>query len=202
MKVQQRVVATAVGLLLAAAACTGSPGEPTASPTTQAGTPSATSSPSPTTESELAAANAVALVHEYYRVTDSVAKDPAGLEPLGTVAGSSELTRLQDQFTTWAHDGWRQTGEVRVLDTVVQTVSLNESTPSAGEAPTVQVDVCFDVSALDIIDASGTSQVAAGRPDRGWERLSIANEDLANDPDDGWRVADVETVEQEPCAGQ
>ncbi|MCF4123718.1 hypothetical protein L1785_22415 [Antribacter sp. KLBMP9083] len=133
-------------------------------------------------------------------MTDGVAKDPADLESLSSVAGATELTRLQDQFTTWAQDGWRQTGEVRILDAVVQTVSLNGADPLAGEAPTVQVDVCFDVSGLDIVDSFGASQVAAGRPDRGWERLSITNDDFANDPDGGWRVADVETLEQEPCA--
>lgn len=205
MRVERRLVAVAAGLLLGAAGCSG-PAEPAPSPTTSTPTatqsPSPTPSPSPMTETERAAANAEALIREYYRVTDAVAKDPANLlDQLGPVTTSTNLTTQQTEYRQWQQDGLRQTGDTRIAELVVQTVSLDNSDPAKGVVPTVQVDVCYDVSDVDVVRDDGTSVVGPERPDRAWERLWVANYDYANDPDGAWRVASGQTLEQEPCAG-
>ncbi|WP_460889485.1 hypothetical protein [Promicromonospora xylanilytica] len=139
------------------------------------------------------------MVREYYRGTDVVAKDPADLSPLDGIAAEAELQRLKAQFQQWADDSWHQTGDLKVVELVTQTVTLE---PSDGSVPSAQVDVCFDVTDLDIVDQSGASQVDSGRNDRGWDRLTVTNSAYDTNPDDGWRVTDAQTLEQEPCAGQ
>ncbi|MFC8943354.1 hypothetical protein ACFT1B_35285, partial [Streptomyces griseoincarnatus] len=94
-----------------------------------------------------------------------------------------------------------QTGSTQIADLVVQSVSLDNSDPTAGLVPTVQVDVCYDVGDVDLVDASGTSVISSSRPDRRWERLQVANYDYEADPTGGWRVASLETLEKAPCAG-
>lgn len=193
MGIERRLVAVAAVVMLAAAGCT-STANPAPTPTTDASSPA--TSPSPTTDSERAAADVEAMVREYYRVSDTVAKDPADVAPLDAVAADPALSRSQAEFEQWAADGWRQTGDLTVAELVVQAVSLGSSDDEA----TAQVDVCYDVTGLDIVDADGTSQVAADRPDRRWERLTMVRIDNAADAGTAWRVSDQKTLEQEPCA--
>ncbi|GAB2496886.1 hypothetical protein GCM10027063_40020 [Promicromonospora xylanilytica] len=198
MGVGRGFVAVAAGVLLTATGCMSTNG-PTPSPTPTDTASQPAGSPSPATDSELAATNAEALVREYYRGTDVVAKDPADLSPLDGIAAEAELQRLKAQFQQWADDSWHQTGDLKVVELVTQTVTLE---PSDGSVPSAQVDVCFDVTDLDIVDQSGASQVDSGRNDRGWDRLTVTNSAYDTNPDDGWRVTDAQTLEQEPCAGQ
>jgi hypothetical protein len=203
MRALPGVTAAAAVALLAVSGCTAGAADSTPTPsatTTTSAPPSASPTPSPTTESELAAANAEALAHEYYRVTDAVAEDPTNLEPLKTVATSAELIRLQNTLGPWAEDGWRKTGTIRVIDSTTQSVSLDGSGPESSAGPTVQIDVCYDVADVDVVDAAGESQVDPNRPDRTWERLWISNPDYEDDPESGWLVADRKTLEREPCA--
>lgn len=210
MRVHRSLAAAVVVGLLAASGCTGgdidSTSPPSATTTVNEPVPSPSqsphSSPSPTTESELAAANAEALAREYYRVTDVVAKDPTDLEPLESVATSAELIRLQNTFGPWAEDGWHQTGSVQVIDLTIQSVSLDDPDAEAGAGPTVQIDVCYDVTDVDVVDAAGESQVEADRSDRAWERLWVSNPDYSDDRTAGWLVADRETLERDPCAAR
>jgi hypothetical protein len=94
-------------------------------------------------------------------------------------------------------DGWRQTGSTELIDVITQGVEA----PSGGPSASVVFDVCYDVSATDVVDASGASVVPEDRPSRGWERLTVTNAKFAEDPDGGWRVSDGETLEKAPCAG-
>ena len=142
------------------------------------------------------------LVREYYALVDRVGADQdAPLSQLERVATSVELEVRRADLSQWRKDGWRKTGRTRVADVVVQSVSLDNSAPRAGLVPTVQVDVCYDVSDVDIVDSAGTSVVSPDRADRAWERLQVANYDYDNDPVGGWRVAALETLEKAPCAG-
>ena len=198
MGVGRGLVAVAAGVLLTATGCMSTNGPtPSATPTGTASQPAG--SPSPATDSELAAASTEDLVREYYRATDVVAKDPTDLTPLDDIAAEAELHRLQTQFQQWADDGWHQTGDLKVVELVTQAVTLE---PSDGSVPSVQVDVCFDVTDLDIVDQSGASQVDPSRNDRGWDRLTVTNSAFDTNPYDGWRVTDAQTLEQEPCAGR
>lgn len=192
MRIERRLVALAAVVLLAAAGCTSS-AEP--APNTTPDTPSPTTSPSPASASEQAAAEVETLVREYYRVSDVVAKAPADVTPLDAVAADPELSRSKTQFEQWAADGWYQTGDLTVAELVVQSVSLG----SDDDESTAQVDVCYDVTGLDILDADGTSHVIADRPDSRWERLTVISAGDAVDPGHAWRVSDWKTLEQEPC---
>ncbi|GAA4708102.1 hypothetical protein APR04_003899 [Promicromonospora umidemergens] len=199
MRVRPSTIAIVTAAVFAAAGCTSFATEPSmsTSPTTAA---SSTSSPSPstspTTEAQHAAANATELVHEYYRTTDAVATDPSDLEPLKSVATSAELLRLQNTFTQWADDGWHKTGAITVVELTTQSVSLEDPDP------TIQIDVCYDVTGVDVVDRSGESQVATNRPDRTWERLWVSNPNYGDDRESGWLVADRKTLERKPCAAR
>jgi hypothetical protein len=81
----------------------------------------------------------------------------------------------------------------------VQSVNLDNSDPSAGKVPTVQVDVCVDVSDVDILDKAGKSTVSQRRPDTGWTRFTVANYHWSSHPKDGWRVATGEDLKKAPC---
>ncbi|RPF21473.1 hypothetical protein [Myceligenerans xiligouense] len=193
MGIERRLVTVATVVLLAAAGCT-SNANPAPTPTPATSSPALP--PSPTKDSERAAADVEAIVREYYQVSDSVAKAPADVAPLDAVAADPALSRSKAEFEQWAAEGWYQTGDLTVAELVVQSVSLGSSDDEA----TAQVDVCYDVTGLDIVDADGTSQVAANRPDRRWERLTVTSIDNATDAETAWRVSDQKTLEQEPCA--
>ncbi|WP_239455642.1 hypothetical protein [Nocardioides gilvus] len=78
-------------------------------------------------------------------------------------------------------------------------MNLDNSDPAAGKVPTVVIDVCWDVSDVDVIDRDGASVVSPGRPDTGWTRYSVANYDYTDDPNGGWRVATGQDLKEEPC---
>lgn len=193
-------------ILVAASACSGSPEPaPSPTPTTASTTPSPTPSPSPSpippSDSELAAANAEALVRDYYRVIDQLGLDPSvPLTALEDVAISKDLDSWQRQFERARRDGWTQTGETKLVEVDVQSVNLDNSDPAVGLVPAVQVDVCFDVTNVDVRDASGTSVVTADRPVTGWIRHTVSNYSWEDDPSGGWRVSTSVDLEQAPCA--
>lgn len=95
--------------------------------------------------------------------------------------------------------GLVQTGETRIAELVVQSVDLDNSDPKAGRVPTVQVDVCYDVSDVDVVDEDGQSIVSPERPEVGWIRYFVANYEWATDPSAAWRVANSKSLEQAPC---
>jgi hypothetical protein len=200
-----RPVLTATLLLALAAGCTAVPDTSSPAPTgSTAASPSASTSPSPgpTDPKVLARMHAEDLVRDYYSLVDQVGADKdAPLSRLEQVAVSVELEVRRAALQQWRKDGWRKTGRTRVADVVVQSVSLDNSDLKAGLVPTVQVDVCYDVSDVDVVDSAGASVVSSDRADRAWERLQVANYDYEDDPTGGWRVAALETLEKAPCAG-
>ncbi|MFE5291412.1 hypothetical protein ACFQ8T_04470 [Isoptericola sp. NPDC056618] len=194
---------TAVLLLAVLVACTPSTeASPTPTPTTTSSTSTPTSdpSPSPTTDSEVAAQNATELLHQYYAVIDALGAEPdEPLSRLESVAISKDLSVWEQQLKRDRRDGYRQTGETKLVEVAVGSVNLDNSDPDAGTVPTIQLDVCYDVSGVDVVDADGKSIVADDRADTGWVRHTVSNYSWDTDPDDGWRVSTSVDLEQAPC---
>ena len=78
-------------------------------------------------------------------------------------------------------------------------MNLDNSDPQAGKVPTVQIDLCFDVTDVDVVDAQGKSVVKTDRPDTGWIRFLVSNYHWDDDPDGGWRVASSQDIERTRC---
>ncbi|WP_125777977.1 hypothetical protein [Antribacter gilvus] len=180
-------------LLSLMAACTG-PTDPTSDPTqTVSGSVSPSPAPSPTSDRERAEQSARATVDRYYALLDDLASD--GSQPLsrldeGLTGGYLEAWRAELERSR--NNGWTQKGGTRVVSVTTQGV-----TTSPDGSATAVFDTCYDVSEVDVVDASGASVVPAERPDRGWSRLTMTSTNFA---DDDWRVTAGETLEKEPCA--
>jgi hypothetical protein len=137
----------------------------------------------------------------YFATVDRLGQNPtAGLDPLDQVATSTQLSAERRLLKSQHGRGERQVGATRVAQLKVQSVNLDNSDPSAGKVPTVVIDVCWDVSKVDVLDKSGQSIVSPDRPDTGWTRYTVANYDYAADPTGGWRVATGQDLKQTPCA--
>lgn len=193
-------LATAVLLLVAGTSCADDDGDPTDPRSNPPASSPSSSSPTPTSPSESATAAATATVNDYYAIRNQLRRDPTQpLSRLKSVAISTELTTQQTLFKRERKQGLHQTGETKVVELEVQSVNLDNSDPQAGKVPTVQIDVCFDVSGVDVLDADGKSVVTPDRPDTGWIRYSVANYEWDSDPDGAWRVASSQDIERTPC---
>ena len=199
----KRLAAASTLLLILGACSDGSdePGnEPTATSTTTSPTPTATETPPPS-QSEVASQAAETKVRKYYEVRDQLRTDlTVPLRLLRSVAISVELDAQQRLLKRERSQGLVQTGRTRIAELVVQSVDLDNSDPKGGRVPTVQVDVCYDVSDVDLVDADGHSVVPTDRPDRGWVRHFVTNYQWHTDRAGSWRVASSQTLEQPPCA--
>lgn len=206
MTIPHRTKAWATGALVLAAvagcASRGSDTDPTASPTTITSSPTETSSSaSPSDPSGRASTAAEATVRKYYTVLDALGRDPkSSLSKLKGVATSTQLSSMRNVLRQQHEHQERQVGSLAVADLKVQSVNLDNSDPSAGKVPVVVVDVCWDVSKVDILNAAGKSVISPDRPNRGWTRLTVANYRYASNPDHGWRVASGQDLKQAPCA--
>lgn len=196
--------ATGAAVLAAVAACGGNvAGPPSTTPTsTPTSTPTfATTTASPISPSAQASGEAEATVRKYYAVLDELGGDPkSDLSKLGSVATSTQLSAMRTVLRRQHERRERQTGSLVVAKLKVQSVNLDNSDPSAGKVPAVVIDVCWDVSKVDVLSAKGTSIISANRPDRGWTRLTVANYKYAHNPHGGWRVATGQDLKQAPCA--
>jgi hypothetical protein len=151
-------------------------------------------------ETDAAAANAQAVLQDFYRVTDELSSDPSRpLTDLGAVATSLVLDSWTRDFEQARRDDLRQSGATRLIKVDLVDVSLDNSDPQHGRVPSVRFEVCWDVSDVEITRRDGASALPADRPVRGWERLIVANYNWDTDPAGGWRVASGETLEREPC---
>ncbi|WP_082624319.1 hypothetical protein [Nocardioides sp. Soil805] len=196
--------ATGTLMLVAVAACasSSSDADPSSSPPVSSSVPTAaSSSPSPRSDSGVASATAEDVVSRYFTVLDGLRQDPSKpVKHLSSVATSTQLTAQTRLLTTERSQGLRQVGTTRVAEMTVQSVSLDNSDPSAGKVPTVTVDVCWDVSNADLIDQSGKSVVSRSRASTGWTRYTVANYDWSENPSSGWRIATSQDLKQTPCA--
>lgn len=193
------LLAAALLLSVAATSCTGNDPDPDGSlspaPTS---TPSETSdspSPTPLSETEQAAQDVEALVRRYFAVVDQVNQDdtvPA--RRLRSVTGGVQLKARQIALERHRDGGRRQIGELVVRELVVENMNLDGT-------PTAKVDVCWDVSGVDVVDANGNSVVLSNRVDLKWTRYTVTNDRWSSNPHDGWRVVNGSDLEKEPCAG-
>ena len=194
-------VATAVLLLVAVTACADDGNDPTTNPSPSPSTSaSTTATPTPRSDSEVASEAASAVLRRYYDVRNQLRQDPAQpLTLLEDVATSTELAAQQNLFKKERKQGLHQVGTTKVAVLEVQSVNLDNSDPKAGKVPTVQIDLCFDVSQVDVVDANGKSVISPDRPDTGWIQFLVSNYQWDTDPDGGWRVASSQDIERTPC---
>lgn len=195
--------ATSAVVLAAVTGCAGSGSEADPGHPTQVGL-SALSSTSPTaspnSESEVASAAAEQVVRRYFAVLDGLRQDPSEpVQRLSAVATSTQLAAQRRLLTSERGKHLHQVGATRVADLTVQSVNLDNSNPSAGQVPTVTVDVCWDVSDVDIVDESGKSTVPPHRANTGATRYTVANYHWSKNPSDGWRLATGRDLEQASC---
>lgn len=188
------VVALVVG---AFAGCSDDPSSTRTTTESPSGSSPSTSSTTsdPPSDASVAEQTVAELATDYFATLDQVRQNPdRPLNQLKTVAIGEQLA-AQEVFTRRQRAAAnRQTGEVRVVETVVQSVNLD------GQVPTAQLDVCWDVSDVDVVDAKGESIVSPERAVRGWTRYQVANHDWKKDPSGGWRIASGRDLEKAPCS--
>lgn len=122
------------------------------------------------------------------------------MKQLSSVATSTQLAAQRRLLASERSQGLHQVGATTVAGLTVQSVSLDNSDPSAGQVPTVTVDVCWDVSDVDIVDESGKSVVSPERASTGWTRYTVANYHWSENSSGGWRIATGQDLKQTPCA--
>lgn len=199
-------VATAALLLVVVTSCANDGGDPAASGSSTASSlvpTSATTTPSPETKtaSETASEAASALLRQYFTTVDQLRQKPTRpIRELDAVAISTQLAAQRNLIESQRSNGLRQTGSTTIAELTVQSVNLDNTDPKVGKVPTVHIDVCYDVSGVDILDKDGKSVVGPDRPETGWVRYSVSNYKWKADPRGGWRVASGTDLKRAPCA--
>lgn len=198
MRNQARIWATALVLTVtgAVAACGAGSNDPTSEPI-----PSSTVSVSarPLTAEEQAVKNARATLTRYLEVADLLYRDPhAPLSRLKSVATGVQFRALTQDLKTERTKGWRNVGKTHTSVLKVEQVSLDNSDPKRGRVPTVQFEVCSDVSKSTTLDKSGRSVVPTDRPDRFRTKFVLSNHQWRTNLERGWRVISGES-EDGPC---
>lgn len=195
-----RASVTAALIVAALTSCASTGDDPAPSPTPSPSSPSATSTTSPTSDTDVASAAASAALRRYYNARNQLRQDSAQpLSLLDSVAISTELAAQQNLVKKERKQGLRQVGTTKVAQLEVKSVNLDNSDPKASKVPTVQIDLCFDVSDVDVVDTNGKSVIEAERPDTGWIQFLVSNYQWDTDPDGGWRVASSQDIERTPC---
>lgn len=197
-------VTLALAVITATSACSADRPEPTlsttpstlaASPTTPV--PSATTSVTPDRAAENAAAN---MVVRYFHDRDAGLFEPTKTNPdfFNTTTISSELTARKNTLAAAQAQKIHQVGSTQLVSTTRTRVSLkNDPKASPPAIPTVEFDVCYDVSKVDIVDAEGKSVVPASRKPRGIMRVGVSNYEYPRPT--AWRVAFTQTSEAKTC---
>ena len=187
--------ALTAALTLGLTACGGS--DNTADPTpTPPQSPSPTKSLSPT---EQATNDAQAELKRYYEVVDQVGQRKAPIMKLKTVAISTALTYQTQISKSTLKNGQKQVGDVAFTVNKVMQVSLDNSAPKKGKVPYVQMQVCADVTNVDVVDKNGKSVVLPTRRNRSLVVLTVANYNYAKNPHNDWKVASQDTSENTSC---
>jgi hypothetical protein len=115
------------------------------------------------------------------------------------VTTGTEASAERSFFRDQRRRGERQAGPTRVAVLKVQSVNLDLTDPASDTVPTVVVDVCWDVSKVDVLGRDGRSILTPKRPDTGWTRYTVVNYRFAADPRGGWRVASGQDLKRTPC---
>ena len=202
MKIVSGATLATAMLLVAVTSCSheGNHSAATRSPAPSSPAPTTATTTTPPSDSEAASEAASAVVERYYATVDRLGQQPdAPLSNLASVATGVQLSAQHNLLESQRRANEKQVGDTKVVKLDVQWVNLDNSDPSAGKVPTVQIDVCWDVSQVDVVDATGKSVVSKSRPNAGWTRLTVANYHYAADPTAGWRVATGQDLKKDPC---
>jgi hypothetical protein len=113
---------------------------------------------------------------------------------LDGVASSTQLLAQKRLLKSQRDGGMYQVGDTKIVKLKVQSISLNRPA-------TALVDVCWDVSGVDIVDADGKSAVSPDRKDVGWTRFTVTNDKLDSARTNAWRVSGGSDLEKAPCTG-
>lgn len=158
--------AVAVGLAVLLSTACNTPQDPGPSPLSSSSSTPSISSPSPSpspsaTESETPEQQDARLAGEavvkYWAVVDDLAAHPTkSLNHLDPVARDQARAQMQTLLGTYAAKGLVQKGKVSLTDVLASKKARANFTVTA----------CVDVSAVDLVDKSGASQVNPDRPDR------------------------------------
>jgi hypothetical protein len=193
---EARNLAPVVVLFVAVTACTTSSDDTEPGPRPTASS-SDTASPSETVVASDAAAT---IVRTYYPTVDALRQDPErAAQELESVTASTQLAAQKKLLESQRKQRLHQVGNTKIIKLETRSISLDNSDPAAGKVPTAIVDVCWDVSSVDVVDDSGESVVTPDRAAIGWTRFSVANYDWPSNPADGWRVAGGEDLKKAPC---
>lgn len=197
----------AAALALSACNSTGDPGSNTtgdvattttsASATTDASPTTTTPTPSPEDEAIKAAEEKIP---EYFSVADRSLQDPENfkLADFKKVAISSGLVELENRYNVISGQKFKQTGSTVVESMTKPRVDLKlDLKKSPPEVPTVQLDVCIDVSKVNLVDKDGKSQIPATRKPRQLWRVGVSNYEYPKA--DAWRVAFTDTQGGKTC---
>ena len=151
------LLATAAAVAIAVGGCASDDNDPEATPTPTSSSSSpapTTTSPTPQSDSDIASEAASALVTKYYATVDRLGQQPSeSLGALSTVATGVQLSAQQTALKSQREANQKQVGDTKIAKLDVQSVNLDNSDPKAGKVPTVQIDVCWDVSQVDVVDA-------------------------------------------------
>ena len=188
-------VATAALVVAALASCASNGNDPAANPSPSPRSPApTTSSTSPPSESDIASEGASAILRKYFATVDALRQDPKRpASDLDAVASSTDLLAQRNLLKSQRAGGLHQVGATKIVELSVQSVSLDNPA-------TALIDVCWDVTAVDVLDSDGSSVVTSERKDVGWTRFTVTNAKWETAPADGWRVSGGSDLEKAPCA--
>lgn len=197
--------ARAVALLLAATlgACTTAGNGPTASSTSPSSS-STSPKPSPATPTqspeEVAIAAAKDLLPQYFATRDRSLQEGKAfnVEDFKKVAISSGLIEMQNRYNVITGQSFKQLGATRIETVDNPRVDLSlDLKKSPPDVPTVQLDVCIDVSKVNIVNKAGESQIPPSRVPRQKWRVGVSNYEY---PTPGaWRVSFVDPQGGKTC---
>jgi hypothetical protein len=154
----------------------------------------------PKTPNEKAIEAAKQAVRDFYEVDNAAAARPreASDEDFRQVATLDGFNDLHNDNAFYRRKGWKQNGETQIVGMKVRWVKLaNKPKQQPPLIPTVRIDVCYDVSDVNVVDKTGHSVVDPSRPDRGLTQLWVHNYQWPSP--DGWKVGATEG-ELKPCA--
>ncbi|NHA68235.1 hypothetical protein [Phycicoccus flavus] len=120
---------------------------------------------------------------DYWALVDQLAANPESpVDDLKAVSSDQAFSQQRVALNAYRAKGWTQTG----------TATLTDVRATRAKAATFSVSACVDVSDIDFVDGSGTSQVNPNRPDA--QQFSYTVDKRA----DRFLVVR-DTLEGEPC---
>ena len=172
--------------------------------TTTSATATTDASPTTTTPAESPEDEAIGAAEKmiplYFQVGDSsiAAPDKFDREELKKVAISTALDDMENLVSAFQLQQLKASGSTEVESMTNPRVDLKlDLKKSPPDVPTVQLDVCIDVSKLNVVDKNGKSAVPADRKPRQMWRVGVSNYEYPKE--DTWRVAFTDTRGNKTC---